>query len=135
LFNLRYRYIFVAVEVCVFADLCVGSGIVTRARAIGESLARSCLNLAVLFLASHHTQFLLLLLAPCLHLVTQRYSVDVAGIKDVASFDFMDPPASDSLNTALRQLSLISAVQIGAGGVRLTPLGQKMAGFPLDPRY
>lgn len=56
------------------------------------------------------------------------------GIKDVASFDFMDPPASDSLNTALRQLSLLGALQIGPGGVRLTQLGEKMAGFPLDPR-
>jgi HrpA-like RNA helicase len=57
-----------------------------------------------------------------------------AGIKDVTSFDFMDPPSSDSLNTALRQLSLLSAVQISGAGTRLTPLGQKMAGFPLEPR-
>jgi HrpA-like RNA helicase len=57
-----------------------------------------------------------------------------AGIKDVNSFDFMDPPSSDSLNTALRQLSLLSAVQISGAGTRLTPLGQKMAGFPLEPR-
>jgi HrpA-like RNA helicase len=52
----------------------------------------------------------------------------------VNSFDFMDPPSSDSLNTALRQLSLLSAVQISGAGTRLTPLGQKMAGFPLEPR-
>jgi len=56
------------------------------------------------------------------------------GIKDVTSFDFMDPPSSDSLNTALRQLSLLSAVQISGAGTRLTPLGEKMAGFPLEPR-
>jgi ATP-dependent RNA helicase DHX33 len=57
-----------------------------------------------------------------------------AGIKDVSSFDFMDPPSSDSLNTALRQLALLGAVQISGSGMRLTPLGQKMAGFPLEPR-
>jgi len=57
------------------------------------------------------------------------------GIKDVAKFDFMDPPDSDSINTALRQLCLLGAVDIGGGGTRLTPLGEKMAGFPLDPRF
>ena len=31
-----------------------------------------------------------------------------AGIKDVAKFDFMDPPDSDSINTALRQVKPLS---------------------------
>ncbi|XP_023319650.1 putative ATP-dependent RNA helicase DHX33 isoform X2 [Eurytemora carolleeae] len=57
------------------------------------------------------------------------------GIKDVPSFDFMDPPKPDSLNSALRQLSLLGAVELSGGGTRLTQLGEKMAGFPLDPRF
>jgi len=46
----------------------------------------------------------------------------------------MDPPKPDSLNSALRQLSLLGAVELSGGGTRLTQLGEKMAGFPLDPR-
>jgi len=57
------------------------------------------------------------------------------GIKDVAGFDFMDPPTPDCINTALRQLCLLGAVELSAPGTRLTPLGEKMAGFPLDPRF
>lgn len=57
------------------------------------------------------------------------------GIKDVTSFDFMDPPSSDCLVTALRQLSLLGAVEQTSGTSRLTRLGEKMAGFPLDPRF
>jgi len=57
------------------------------------------------------------------------------GIKDVTNFDFMDPPSSESLVTALRQLTLLGAVEQAAGSSRLTRLGEKMAGFPLDPRY
>jgi len=58
------------------------------------------------------------------------------GIKDINSFDFMDAPSSDALNMALRQLSLLGATepnQAGAG-VKLTALGKKMSGFPLEPR-
>jgi len=57
------------------------------------------------------------------------------GVKDVSKFDFMDSPDSDSINTALRQLGLLGAVEIGGFGTRLTQLGEKMAGFPLDPRF
>ena len=56
------------------------------------------------------------------------------GIKDVNNFDFMDPPNKDSLTTALRQLSLLGALDLCTTGARLTKLGEKMAGFPLDPR-
>jgi len=58
------------------------------------------------------------------------------GIKDINSFDFMDPPSSDSLNMALRQLSLLGATELNVEGpgVRLTALGKKMSGFPLEPR-
>ena len=47
----------------------------------------------------------------------------------------MDAPNADSINTALRQLTLLEAVDLSQGGVQLTPLGKKMAAFPLDPRY
>jgi len=57
------------------------------------------------------------------------------GIKDVHNFDFMDPPSKDTLTTAFRQLSLLGALELCAGGSRLTKLGEKMAGFPLDPRF
>jgi len=57
------------------------------------------------------------------------------GIKDVRKFDFMDCPSSDSINTALRQLSLLGAIQLGQSGEILTELGKKMAAFPLDPRF
>ena len=60
----------------------------------------------------------------------------VPGVKDVQKFDFMDSPNADSINTALRQLTLLGAVDLGAqAGTQLTQLGRKMAGFPLDPRY
>eukprot|EP00088_Acartia_fossae_P055890 TRINITY_DN6499_c0_g1_i5.p1 TRINITY_DN6499_c0_g1~~TRINITY_DN6499_c0_g1_i5.p1 ORF type:complete len:681 (+),score=96.89 TRINITY_DN6499_c0_g1_i5:39-2081(+) len=55
------------------------------------------------------------------------------GIKDIANFDFMDSPGSECITTALRQLSLLGAVELGAAGNKLTDLGKKMAGFPLDP--
>merc|ERR1719154_358441 len=57
------------------------------------------------------------------------------GIKDVMKFDFMDAPNADSINTALRQLTLLEAVDLSQGGIQLTPLGKKMAAFPLDPRF
>ena len=38
-------------------------------------------------------------------------------------------------NLALRQLTLLEAVDLSQGGVQLTSLGKKMAAFPLDPRY
>lgn len=57
------------------------------------------------------------------------------GIKEVIKFDFMDAPNADSINTALRQLTLLEAVDLSQGGVQLTSLGKKMAAFPLDPRF
>lgn len=58
------------------------------------------------------------------------------GIKDINSFDFMDAPSSDALNMALRQLSLLGATEpnLAGAGVKLTALGKKMSGFPLEPR-
>lgn len=33
------------------------------------------------------------------------------GIQDIASFDFLDPPPSDAIEGALRQLVLLDAIE------------------------
>ncbi|XP_071709853.1 probable pre-mRNA-splicing factor ATP-dependent RNA helicase DEAH5 [Rutidosis leptorrhynchoides] len=52
------------------------------------------------------------------------------GINDLLSFDFMDPPSSQTLISALQQLYTLGALD--EEGL-LTKLGRKMAEFPLDP--
>ena len=53
------------------------------------------------------------------------------GIDNVHSFDFMDPPSSDDLISALRQLKLLGAIN---DDNKLNDFGRKMAGFPLEPK-
>ena len=53
------------------------------------------------------------------------------GIENIQTFDFMDSPGTEDINSALRQLRLLGAV---AEDNKLTELGRKMAGFPLDPK-
>ena len=53
------------------------------------------------------------------------------GVENVHNFDFMDAPNSEDIISALRQLQLLSAV---GEDNKLTELGRKMAGFPLEPR-
>lgn len=59
------------------------------------------------------------------------------GITDVLTFDFMDKPDKDSILAALEELELLGAVEKGGDSdmLKLTPLGKKMAAFPLDPKY
>ena len=52
------------------------------------------------------------------------------GINDLLHFDFMDPPPSQTLITALEQLYNLGALD--EEGL-LTRLGRKMAEFPLEP--
>ncbi|CAJ0755020.1 3132_t:CDS:10 [Entrophospora sp. SA101] len=52
------------------------------------------------------------------------------GINDLINFDFMDPPPSQTLFTALEQLYALSALDDEG---LLTRLGRKMAEFPLEP--
>lgn len=52
------------------------------------------------------------------------------GIDDLLNFDFMDPPPSQTMLTALEQLYAISALD--SEGL-LTRLGRKMADFPMEP--
>ncbi|CAN0914605.1 Probable pre-mRNA-splicing factor ATP-dependent RNA helicase DEAH5 [Linum grandiflorum] len=52
------------------------------------------------------------------------------GINDVLSFDFMDPPSSQALISAMEQLYSLGALD-EEGFV--TKLGRKMAEFPMEP--
>jgi HrpA-like RNA helicase len=53
------------------------------------------------------------------------------GIDDVLGFDFMDPPSRTALLRSLQQLSLLGALR--AEDATITPLGQQMVAFPVDP--
>uniref|UniRef100_A0AAY4E908 RNA helicase n=1 Tax=Denticeps clupeoides TaxID=299321 RepID=A0AAY4E908_9TELE len=57
------------------------------------------------------------------------------GISDVLNFDFMSKPPPESMRMALEQLDLLGAVDRKDDQVSLTPLGKKMASFPLEPRF
>ncbi|XP_061432593.1 ATP-dependent RNA helicase DHX33 isoform X1 [Lethenteron reissneri] len=54
------------------------------------------------------------------------------GISDVASFDFMDKPSPEAVQSGLSQLQLLGAVERSEGQATLTRLGRQMASFPLD---
>lgn len=52
------------------------------------------------------------------------------GIHDIVHFDYMDPPAPETLMRALEQLNYIGALDDDGN---LTDIGLKMSEFPLDP--
>lgn len=52
------------------------------------------------------------------------------GIDDIVHFDYMDPPAPETLMRALEQLNYLGALDDEGD---LTELGLKMSEFPLDP--
>jgi ATP-dependent RNA helicase DHX8/PRP22 len=54
------------------------------------------------------------------------------GINDFINFDFMDPPPTPSIITALETLYALSALDDEG---LLTRLGRKMADFPMDPAH
>ncbi|GLT38403.1 hypothetical protein SLA2020_126590 [Shorea laevis] len=56
-------------------------------------------------------------------------SLDLADI-DILKFDFLDPPSSESLEYALKQLYLIDAIDENGS---ITSIGQTMAELPLEP--
>ncbi|KAH1250653.1 putative pre-mRNA-splicing factor ATP-dependent RNA helicase DEAH4 [Glycine max] len=56
-------------------------------------------------------------------------SLDLPDI-DILKFDFLDPPSSESLQDALKQLFLIDAIDENGA---ITSIGQKMAELPLEP--
>ena len=53
------------------------------------------------------------------------------GIDDLVHFDFMDPPAPETLMRALELLNYLAAIDDNG---ELTQLGSIMAEFPLDPQ-
>ena len=53
------------------------------------------------------------------------------GIDDLVHFDFISPPAPETLMRALELLNYIGALDDEA---ELTPLGQQLAEYPLDPQ-
>uniref|UniRef100_A0AAY4E6V9 ATP-dependent RNA helicase DHX33 n=1 Tax=Denticeps clupeoides TaxID=299321 RepID=A0AAY4E6V9_9TELE len=58
------------------------------------------------------------------------------GISDVLNFDFMSkPPPGEERSFIPSQLDLLGAVDRKDDQVSLTPLGKKMASFPLEPRF
>ncbi|KAL1366650.1 hypothetical protein AAHE18_03G375000 [Arachis hypogaea] len=69
---------------------------------------------------------------------TGMYSLDIVQISnpgsnlcvDILKFDFLDPPSSESLQDALKQLYLIDAIDENGA---ITSIGQKMAELPLEP--
>ncbi|KAK7359399.1 hypothetical protein VNO77_01357 [Canavalia gladiata] len=56
-------------------------------------------------------------------------SLDLPDI-DILKFDFLDPPSSESLQDALKQLYLIDAIDENGA---ITSIGLKMAELPLEP--
>lgn len=52
------------------------------------------------------------------------------GVKNLLEFDFMDPPPQDNILNSMYQLWVLGALD-NTGD--LTPLGRKMANFPMDP--
>ncbi|KAJ8747275.1 hypothetical protein K2173_013101 [Erythroxylum novogranatense] len=56
-------------------------------------------------------------------------SLDLPDI-DILNFDFVDPPSSESLEDALKQLYLIDAIDADGS---ISSLGQSMAELPLEP--
>ncbi|KAI9059376.1 pre-mRNA-splicing factor ATP-dependent RNA helicase PRP43 [Trametes sanguinea] len=53
------------------------------------------------------------------------------GIDDLVHFDYLDPPAPETLMRALELLNYLAALDDDG---KLTPLGSIMADFPLDPQ-
>ncbi|XP_022380382.1 putative ATP-dependent RNA helicase DHX33 isoform X2 [Enhydra lutris kenyoni] len=56
-------------------------------------------------------------------------------VPDVLTFDFMSKPSPDHVQAAVAQLDLLGALEQKDGQLTLTPVGRKMAAFPLDPKF
>ncbi|KAE8625133.1 hypothetical protein XENTR_v10006168 [Xenopus tropicalis] len=59
----------------------------------------------------------------------------VLRVPNVHTFDFMSKPSPDSIQAAIDQLHLLGAVERKGDQIVLTPLGKKMAAFPLEPKF
>jgi ATP-dependent helicase HrpA len=61
-----------------------------------------------------------------------------AGLGDIERFPFLDPPDRRQVRDGLNLLQELRALEPGAakdGGPRLTQLGRRLAGLPVDPRF
>ncbi|XP_032177194.1 ATP-dependent RNA helicase DHX33 isoform X1 [Mustela erminea] len=56
-------------------------------------------------------------------------------VPNVLTFDFMSKPSPDHVQAAVAQLDLLGALEQKDGQLTLTPVGRKMAAFPLDPKF
>ncbi|XP_062470909.1 ATP-dependent RNA helicase DHX33 [Pezoporus occidentalis] len=56
-------------------------------------------------------------------------------IPNVLTFDFMSKPSPEAIQAAIEQLVLMGAVERKDNQLVLTPLGRKMAAFPLEPKF
>ncbi|XP_077602749.1 ATP-dependent RNA helicase DHX33 isoform X1 [Crocuta crocuta] len=56
-------------------------------------------------------------------------------VPNVLTFDFMSKPSPEHVQAAVGQLELLGALERRDGQLTLTPLGRKMAAFPLEPRF
>ncbi|XP_026564483.1 ATP-dependent RNA helicase DHX33 [Pseudonaja textilis] len=63
-----------------------------------------------------------------LHLLALR-------IPNVLTFDFVSKPSPEALQAAIEQLALLGAAEKKDDQLILTPLGKKMAAFPLEPKF
>jgi len=63
-------------------------------------------------------------------------AMTAAGLGDVATFPFIDPPDSRNIKAGIQLLEELGALEPTSGDLRrrLTPLGRKLAQIPLDPR-
>ncbi|NXN99698.1 DHX33 helicase, partial [Rhinopomastus cyanomelas] len=56
-------------------------------------------------------------------------------VPNVHNFDFMSKPSPDAIQAAIEQLELLGAAEQKEDQLVLTPLGKKMAAFPLEPKF
>ncbi|CAJ0930755.1 unnamed protein product [Ranitomeya imitator] len=59
----------------------------------------------------------------------------VLRVPNILTFDFVSKPSPDSIRSAIEQLDLLGAVERKEDQIILTPLGKKMASFPLEPKF
>ncbi|XP_066432942.1 ATP-dependent RNA helicase DHX33 [Eleutherodactylus coqui] len=59
----------------------------------------------------------------------------VLRVQNILTFDFVSKPSPDSIQSAIEQLDLLGAVERKEDQIILTPLGKKMAAFPLEPKF
>jgi ATP-dependent RNA helicase DHX8/PRP22 len=65
------------------------------------------------------------------NLASTILTLKAMGVNDLLNFDFMDPPPAQTMLQALETLYALSALDNEG---LLTPLGRKMADFPMDPQ-